>query len=241
MYTKRPPRNDRDLAPSDIILEDNHLIVVHKQAGVPVQGDDSGDRTLDEMVKDYIRVKYSKPGEVYLGLIHRLDRPVAGLVAMARTSKAAARMSEMFRERKIEKTYLAIVEAEPKKHQDTLTGYIWKDPEANRAYVNNQERKGAKLATLDYRLLQEMNGAFLLEVKPDTGRPHQIRAQLSHMGCPIVGDNKYGSKVPVKDRSIYLLARRLKFEHPVKKHQVELLSRNPHGPYWQKFDLTQGI
>ena len=220
---------------ADVLFEDNHIIIIQKTAGIPTQGDETGDISLFEMVQQYIKVKYNKPGDVYLGLVHRVDRPVSGLVMFAKTSKAASRLSEMFREHTIEKTYLAIVANQPPKEEDTLTNYIWKDKEANRAYCYNKEKKGSKKAVLDYRQLQQVGKEYLLEVKPHTGRSHQIRAQLANMGCPIVGDIKYGSKVNVEDRSICLLARRLKFIHPVKKTPLEIVSRTPEGKFWQKF------
>ena len=220
---------------ADILFEDNHIIIIQKTAGIPTQGDETGDISLFEMVQKYIKVKYNKPGDVYLGLVHRVDRPVSGLVMFAKTSKAASRLSEMFREHTIEKTYLAIVAQQPPKEEDTLTNYIWKDKEANRAYCYNKEKKGSKKAILDYKQLQQVGKEYLLEVKPHTGRSHQIRAQLANMGCPIVGDIKYGSKVNVEDRSICLLARRLKFIHPVKKTPLEIVSRTPEGRFWQKF------
>jgi len=220
---------------ADILFEDNHIIIIQKTSGIPTQGDETGDLSLFEMVQQYIKVKYNKPGDVYLGLVHRVDRPVSGLVMFAKTSKAASRLSEMFREHTIEKTYLAIVANQPPKEEDTLTNYIWKDKEANRAYCYNKEKKGSKKAVLDYKQLQQVGKEYLLEVKPHTGRSHQIRAQLANMGCPIVGDIKYGSKVNVEDRSICLLARRLKFIHPVKKTPLEIVSRTPEGRFWQKF------
>jgi 23S rRNA pseudouridine1911/1915/1917 synthase len=228
------------LTPADILLEDNHLIIVHKPVGIPTQGDETGDVSMFELVQQYIKVKYNKPGDVYLGMVHRLDRPVAGLVLFAKTSKAASRLSEMFRDRKVEKTYLAVVDDQPPHLEGTLKDYIWKDKDANRAYCYKKEKKGSKLATLDYKQLQESGHSYLLEVKPHTGRSHQIRAQLANMGCPIVGDSKYGSNIPLNDRSICLLARRLKFIHPVRKEPIEIVSRTPTGRFWQKFHY-QGI
>jgi len=223
------------LTSADIIFEDNHIIIVQKPAGMPTQGDESGDTSLFELVQQYIKKKYNKPGDVYLGLVHRVDRPVSGLVMFARTSKAASRLSEMFRERTIEKTYLAIVDTQPLILEDTITNYIWKDKEANKAYCYNKEKSGSKKAVLDYKQVQAVGGNFLLEVKPHTGRSHQIRAQLASIGCPIIGDNKYGSSITLEDRSICLLARRLKFIHPVKKTPLEVVSKTPTGRFWQKF------
>ncbi len=220
---------------ADVIFEDNHIIIVQKPAGMPTQGDESGDTSLFELVQQYIKKKYNKPGDVYLGMVHRVDRPVSGLVMFARTSKAASRLSEMFRERTIEKTYLAIVDTQPLILEDTITNYIWKDKEANKAYCYNKEKNGSKKAVLDYKQVQAVGGNFLLEVKPHTGRSHQIRVQLASIGCPIVGDNKYGSSISLEDRSIALLARRLKFIHPVKKTPLEVVSKTPTGRFWQKF------
>lgn len=223
------------LLAEDIIYEDNHIIVVNKKAGIPVQGDESGDISLFDIVQQYIKEKYNKPGAVYLGLVHRIDRPVAGLVLLAKTSKASSRLSEMFRERKIKKTYLAICERQPPELEGTIINYIWKDKDANRAYCYDKEKKGSKLAELNYTLLREVNGHFLLEVNPITGRPHQIRAQLSNMGCVIVGDTKYGSKMPINDRSLCLLAWKLEFIHPVKLTKMEIMAPFPANKFWQRF------
>ncbi len=219
----------------NVIYEDNHLIAVHKPAGIPVQGDETGDTPLSDMVKEYIKYKYKKPGEVYLGVLHRLDRPVEGVVIFARTSKSAARMSEMFREKTITKTYWAIVEKKPPLPSGVLTDYIWKDKKANRSYCYKKEKKDSQWAQLTYKTLEEADGLYLLEVNPLTGRPHQIRAQLSHMGCIILGDTKYGSKLPLKDRSISLLARKIAFVHPVQNTQMVLDSFKPQGKWWKKF------
>lgn len=226
------------ISEADVIYEDNHLLIVHKPPGVPVQSDEEGVLSLEEMAKEYIKEKYGKPGAVYLGVVHRIDQPVTGLVVLAKTSKAAARMSELFRDRKVQKTYLAIVERQPPALEGTLHHYIWKDQSVNRSYCYDKEKKGSKLAELHYKLLQEVNQSILLEINPVTGRPHQIRAQLSAIGCPIVGDTKYGSKFPLNDRSICLLARRLEFMHPVKKTKMEVMSLAPKNKFWQKFSLT---
>ncbi|MDZ4840084.1 MAG: RluA family pseudouridine synthase [Bacteroidota bacterium] len=225
---------------ANVIYEDNHLIAIHKPAGVPTQDDPSGDVSLDVLVKQYIKEKYNKPGDVYLGMVHRLDRPVEGLVLFARTSKAASRISALFRERDIQKTYLAIVEHQPPAMSGTLEGYISKDTTLNKSKVFNSQKGDSKLAILDYKHIQEVNGQHLLQVMPKTGRPHQIRAQLAHMGCHIVGDTKYGSKTSFADRSICLLARRLEFIHPVKLTNMEIQSFNPTGRHWLKWSY-QGI
>ncbi len=221
----------------NILYEDNHILAVNKPPGIPVQGDETEDTPLCDMVKEYIKYKYKKPGEVYLGVLHRLDRPVEGVVLFARTSKAAARMSEMFKERTITKTYWAIVEKKPAKPEGTLIDYIWKDKKANRSYCYKKEKKESKLAQLDYKTLEEADGLYLLEVKPLTGRSHQIRAQLSHMGCVILGDTKYGSKFPLKDRSICLLARKVAFVHPVKNTPMLIDCNKPQGKWWKKFSV----
>jgi 23S rRNA pseudouridine1911/1915/1917 synthase len=218
-----------------ILYEDNHLIAVHKPAGIPVQEDESGDTPLSEMVKEYIKKKYRKPGEVYLGVLHRLDRPVAGVVLFARTSKAAARVSEMFREKKMVKTYLAIVDKKPPNPEGTLTNYIYKDKDANRSHCYVKEKPGSQWAELDYKQVEEADGQYLLEVSPKTGRPHQIRAQLSAMGCVIHGDLKYGAKEPMKDKSICLLARKLEFMHPVRDEKITIISKIPPDKAWGRF------
>ena len=220
-----------------VLYEDNHTLAVYKPAGIPVQSDETGDISLFELAKEYIKKKYKKPGEVYLGLVHRIDRPVSGIVLFARTSKAAARYSEMFRSRSMEKTYLAIVEKRPADNEGILKNYLWKDSGANRVYWYDKEKKGSKLAELEYSLLQEVDNKFLLEVKPLTGRSHQIRAQLAAIRCPIIGDTKYGSKIPLNDRSICLLAYRLSFIHPVKKDRINITSPIPENKFWNRFQI----
>jgi 23S rRNA pseudouridine1911/1915/1917 synthase len=220
-----------------ILFEDNHLLAVQKLAGVPVQGDETGDTPLTQLVEDYLRHTYNKPGNIYVGLVHRLDRPVSGVVLFAKTGKAAARLSEIFREHQIEKVYLAIVERRPPREEDTLKGYIWKDPKANRVYLYEKEKKGSKYAELHYRLLAEREGMYLLAVWPKTGRSHQIRAQLANMGCTILGDTKYGSRLPLNDRSISLLAWQLSLTHPVRKEPLTIRAEAPASKWWRLFDL----
>ena len=220
-----------------ILHEDNHLIAVNKPIGWLVQGDQTGDRPLVEFVKDYIAHRYNKPGAVFLGVIHRLDRPVSGVVVFARTSKALERMNKIFREREIEKIYWAITDERPSPHEGHLTHYISKDRDRNiaRAYDKPSNRnKDAKKADLDYSLISSVEGSHVLEVKPLTGRPHQIRVQLATLDCPIRGDIKYGARKPNEDGSICLHCRSLSFIHPVKKEPVYIEADPPeYSIYWR--------
>ena len=226
--------------PYQVVYEDNHLLIVNKEPGILVQGDRTGDTTLLDVLKDYVREKYNKPGEVFLGLVHRLDRPVSGLVVFARTSKALERMNELFRKRSIQKTYWAVVRRKPAKDADRLVNWLVKDEQKNQVTVYDYEAPGSQKAELSYRILGKINEHYLLEVNPITGRPHQIRAQLAHMGCPIRGDVKYGYDRAVPDKKIYLHARRLYFIHPIK--QPDGLERPmickaglPRDPFWEEF------
>lgn len=222
-----------------VIYEDNHLIAVNKQPGMLVQGDETGDRPLSEDVKLYIKDRYNKPGDVFLGVIHRLDRPVSGVVVFARTSKALERMNRLFQERKIEKTYLAIVNERPDPITGKLTHFILKDKSKNFVKVfdfQSNRGKDAKEAILEYDLIGEIGTQHLLEVHPLTGRPHQIRAQLSRIGCPIRGDLKYGAPKANEDGSICLHCRKLAFEHPVTKVRVEIKARPPENQFWRVFN-----
>lgn len=199
-----------------ILYEDNHIIIVNKAPGEIVQGDKTGDRTLADDVKAYIKEKYNKPSEVFLGTVHRLDRPVSGIVVFARTSKALARLNEMFRVGgKIRKTYHAIVCAAPAQPQGELTHWLTRNEKQNKAYAHPREVPGSKKAVLDYRLIASSDRYFLLEVNLHTGRHHQIRCQLSAMHCVIKGDLKYGAPRSNPDGSICLHARHIEFEHPV--------------------------
>jgi 23S rRNA pseudouridine1911/1915/1917 synthase len=222
-----------------IIYEDNHLIAVNKPAGMLVQGDETGDQPLSELVKEYIKLRYDKPGEVFLGVIHRIDRPVSGVVVFARTSKGLERMNALFRDRKVEKTYWAVVTERPNPIAGHLEDYIHKDPERNIVKALDRPTKkapDAKLSELDYELIGEINHHCLLEVRPMTGRKHQIRAQLAKLGCPIRGDVKYGARYPNSDASIHLHCRSLAFEHPVKKEPVRIIADPPHEPVWDMFE-----
>ena len=218
-----------------IIYEDNHLIAVNKPAGVLVHGDETGDYTLVDAVKGYIKDRYNKPGDVFLGVIHRLDRPVSGVVLFARTSKGLARMNKLFQERKVTKQYLAIVNKRPEPLEGKIIDFLAKDAKKNVARVHKSDRKGAKKSITEYKLEAGLNGYFLLKVNPITGRPHQIRVQLSNHGCPIVGDLKYGYSRPTQNRSICLHCNKLSFEHPIKKVPVEIEADMPEKEYWRFF------
>ncbi len=211
----------------EILFEDNHLLAVNKPAGLLVQGDDTGDRTLLDLAKDYIKEKYNKPGNVYIGLPHRLDRPVSGVVLLAKTSKALERLNKIFKTREVEKIYWALVEKRPNEVEGRLTHYLVKNAKLNITRAYSSERSESKYADLSYSLLKEAGGKFLLEVKPVTGRPHQIRVQLASMGCSIVGDLKYGSPKPNRDASICLHARSLKLVHPVTKEEISIVANPP--------------
>ena len=213
-----------------ILYEDNHLLGVYKPAGVLVQGDATGDPTLLDLAKSYIAERYAKPGNVYLGLVHRLDRPVAGVVLFARTSKAAGRLSKQFRERTVEKVYWAIVEGRPKPPRGVVTDYVSR--ERRRSQIQQAATEGAKLAELRYRTLETRARQSLLEVSLGTGRHHQIRAQLAHHGHPIVGDVKYGASAALPKKRIALLAKRLIVSHPTRDETVKLESPVPGDWPW---------
>lgn len=219
----------------EVIYEDNHLLVVNKPAGMLVQGDKTGDMPLVEHGKAYIKEKYQKPGDVFLGVVHRLDRPVSGVVAFARTSKALSRMNELFRQNEVKKTYWAIVRQRPFDPEGSLTHWLVKDTTKNITKAYKKPSKGGKEATLSYKLLAESHGLYLLEVYPHSGRPHQIRVQLASMGCPIRGDVKYGYDKPNEDGNINLHARRLEFIHPVKKEPLTLFAKLPADSFWKLF------
>ncbi len=224
-----------------VLYEDNHLIAVNKPNNVLVQGDETGDETLADQVKLYIKDKYNKPGDVFLGTIHRLDRPVSGVTIFARTSKALERMNKIFAERDVKKTYWAIVGRRPEPFNGHLTHYILKDTSKNvvKAFDTMSSRaKGAKQADLDYELIAEIEEHCLLKIDLQTGRSHQIRAQLSKIGCPIRGDLKYGFPTANKDSSISLHCRNISFLHPVTKEPVNLTATVPKETVWKMF---QGI
>ena len=221
--------------PSDVLYEDNHLLAVNKAAGVLVQGDDTGDVPLVELCKKYIKEKYNKPGEVFLGVVHRLDRPVSGVVVFARTSKALERMNELFRDRQTKKIYWAIVKNKPKEIAGTLIHWLVKNEKNNKVTAFARENKNGQRSELDYRIAKHKSGFYLLEVNPITGRPHQIRVQLASMDCVIVGDVKYGYGSPNADKSICLHARQLTFVHPVKKETISIDAPLPGNEVWNLF------
>lgn len=215
-----------------VLYEDNHLIVINKRAGDIVQGDKTGDKPLSEIIKEYIAEKYNKPGAVYLGVVHRLDRPTTGIVVFAKTSKALARLNKLFKERETQKTYWAIVKQAPDKEQNTLTHYLKRNPKQNKSFAYEKEIPESKKAVLDYKIIQKLNNYYLLEIDLHTGRHHQIRSQLSFIGSPIKGDLKYGFDRSNTDGSIHLHARSLRFIHPVKKEPLDFTAPTPEDVIW---------
>ncbi|MDY3933438.1 MAG: RluA family pseudouridine synthase [Muribaculaceae bacterium] len=217
----------------EVVYEDNHIIIVNKKSGEIVQGDKTGDTPLSETVKQWIKEKYAKPGNVFCGVVHRLDRPVFGLVVFAKTSKALARMNEMFRNGDVHKTYWAITKNRPPKDEDTLVHYITTTERNNKSYASTVEKPGAQKAVLKYRVISQSDNYYLIEVKLLTGRKHQIRVQLAAIGCPIKGDLKYGAKRSNPDGSISLLARNVTFVHPVSKQDICVTAPIPDDNLWK--------
>ncbi len=231
-----------DISIVKIIYEDNHLIVVNKPAGFLVQKDETGDEILYDYVKEYIRVRYEKPGEAWLGITHRLDRPVSGALIYARTSKALARMNELFQTQKVEKEYWAIVSERPEPLSGKLVHYLAKDEERNITKVLEKPSRKypkAKLSELTYELIAQLDSRYLLQIFPKTGRSHQIRAQLAQIGCPIDGDLKYGSTAPGPEKNIYLHCRKMEFIHPVKKEPITVIADTPDIGLWKKTKWLQ--
>ncbi len=220
-----------------VVYEDNHIIVVNKTASEIVQADKTGDTPLSETVKQYLKEKYQKPGNVFLGVTHRLDRPVSGLVIFAKTSKALTRLNEMFRAGEVKKTYWAVVKNAPKESEGELVHFLVRNEKQNKSYAYDKEVPNSKKAVLDYRLIGRSDNYYLLEVDLKTGRHHQIRCQLAKMGCPIKGDLKYGSPRSNPDGSICLHARRVRLVHPVSKEPIELKAPLPEGNLWKGFEL----
>lgn len=221
----------------EVVYEDNHIIVVNKTASEIVQGDKTGDVPLSDMVKQYLKEKYQKPGNVFVGVTHRLDRPVSGLVIFAKTSKALSRLNEMFKDGEIKKTYWAIVKECPKQEEAELTHYLVRNEKQNKSYAYAEEVKNSKKAVLHYKLIARSDNYYLLEVDLKTGRHHQIRCQLAKMGSPIKGDLKYGAPRSNPDGSICLHARSVKFIHPVSKEWIELEAPVPEGNLWNGFKM----
>lgn len=220
----------------EVLYEDNHLIAVNKRSGDITQGDKTGDEPLPEKVKRWLKVKYDKPGNVFCGVIHRLDRPTSGIVVFAKTSKGLSRMNALFQKKEIQKTYWAVVEDAPAVEQGTLVNFLKKNEKRNKSGVVKDDTAGGKRAELDYKLLAKSDRYALLEIDPKTGRHHQIRAQLAHIGSIIKGDLKYGAKRSNKDGSISLHARAISFVHPVKKEQVQITAPVPNDKLWQWFE-----
>ncbi|WP_297793420.1 RluA family pseudouridine synthase [uncultured Eudoraea sp.] len=215
-----------------ILFEDNHIIAVNKRPGDIVQGDKTGDVPLSEIVKKYIKKKYNKPGNVFLGVVHRIDRPTSGIVLFARTSKALSRLNKLFSDKLAKKTYWAIVKNKPLKEKDTLVHWLLRNTKQNKSYGHTKEVPNSKKAILDYQILKELNNYYLLEIDLKTGRHHQIRAQLAAINCPVKGDLKYGFDRSNKNGSIHLHARSIEFMHPVSKNLVFLTAAPPEDALW---------
>lgn len=218
-----------------VLYEDNHIIVVNKNSGEIVQGDKTGDVPLSDIVKSWIKDKYNKPGNVFLGVVHRLDRPVQGVVVFAKTSKALARLNDMFRTADVHKTYWAITKNRPEEPEGTLTHWLVRNEKQNKSYAYDTEKPNAKKAVLHYKLLAESDNYNLMEINLMTGRHHQIRCQMAHIGCPIKGDLKYGAKRSNIDGSISLLARKIEFVHPVSKERITVVAPLPDDTLWHSF------
>ena len=215
-----------------ILLEDNHIIVINKRVGDIVQGDKTGDKPLSEIVKEYIKEKYNKPGEAFLGVVHRLDRPTTGIIVFARTSKALTRLNELFKNRETQKTYWAVVKNKPIKPEDNLVHFLKRNEKNNTSKAHIKEVPDSKMASLDYKIIKELNSYYVVEINLHTGRHHQIRAQLSAIGCPIKGDLKYGFDRSNADGGIHLHARKLVFTHPVTKEEIQIVAPVPHDVIW---------
>ncbi|MBR5972702.1 MAG: RluA family pseudouridine synthase [Paludibacteraceae bacterium] len=221
----------------EILYEDNHIIIVNKNCKEIVQGDKTGDKPLSELVQEYLKEKYAKPGNVFIGVVHRLDRPVSGLVVFAKTSKALSRLNEMFRVHDLTKRYWAIVKNRPPKDEDFLTNYLVRNERLNKTFVYDERVEGSKKSNLTYKVIGKTDNYYLLEVDLMTGRHHQIRSQLAHIGCPIKGDLKYGYPRSNKDGGISLHARSIRFIHPVSKQDIRVIAPTPHDDVlWQEFE-----
>lgn len=220
----------------NVLYEDNHIIVINKRVGDIVQGDKTGDIPLSEIVKLYLKKKYNKPGEAYLGVVHRLDRPTSGLVLFAKTSKALSRLNDSFKNRETQKTYWAVVKNSPPKTEDTLEHFLVRNPKNNTSKAHNKEVTNSKKAKLHYKVIKSLKNYTVLEIDLYTGRHHQIRCQLSAIGCPIKGDLKYGFDRSNKDGGIHLHARQLTFMHPVTKEILTVVAPTPNEVIWNEVD-----
>lgn len=221
-----------------ILYEDNHLIIVNKAASEIVQGDKTGDKPMSETIKEYLKVKYNKPGNVFCGVTHRLDRPTSGIVVFAKTSKALVRLNKMFKDDEVEKCYWAIVQNRPRKDNENLTHYLVKNEKLNKSLAFDTEKPETKKAILHYSLIAKSDNYFLLQVNLETGRHHQIRVQLSKIGSPIKGDLKYGAKRSNRDGSISLHARSIAFIHPVSQERIEIVAPVPDDVLWKSFEKS---
>lgn len=222
-----------------ILYEDNHLIVVNKRVGDIAQGDNSGDKPLPEVVKEYLKEKYNKPGEVFLGVVHRLDRPTSGLILFAKTSKALTRMNDLFSSRETQKTYWAVVKNKPEKEEDVLVHFIKRNQKNNTSKAHSKEVPESKKASLAYRLIAKLDNYYVLEIELHTGRHHQIRAQLQAIGSPIKGDLKYGFDRSNPDGGIHLHARKLVFTHPVSKELIQIIAPVPEDVIWKNCTISE--
>lgn len=220
----------------NILFEDNHLIALNKMPSEIVQGDKTGDKPMSDIIKDYLKEKLNKPGTAFIGVVHRIDRPVSGVVIFAKTSKALVRMNELFRDKKIRKTYWAVVKNKPPEDSGTLIHYLKKDEAKNKSKAYDHEVPGSLRSWLDYKVIGKSENFYLIEVSPETGRHHQIRVQLAAIGCPIKGDLKYGFPRSNTDGSIHLHARKIKFIHPVRKDEVNLIAQVPDDTVWKYFE-----
>ncbi|WP_277017108.1 RluA family pseudouridine synthase [Flavobacterium lindanitolerans] len=216
-----------------VLHEDNHIIVINKRVGDIVQGDKTGDKPLSDVVKEYIKEKYNKPGEVFLGVVHRLDRPTTGIVVFARTSKALSRLNDLFKNRETQKTYWAVVKNKPAEASAKLVHYLKRNEKNNTSKAHSKEVPDSKIASLDYTIIRELNNYYALEINLHTGRHHQIRAQLAAIGSPIKGDLKYGADRSNLDGGIHLHARKLTLTHPVTKELLEITAPVPNDPIWK--------
>lgn len=220
-----------------VLYEDNHLIAVNKKSGDISQGDKTGDPPISDAIKLYLKKKYNKSGNVFLGTIHRIDRPTSGVLIFSKTSKALTRMNKAFNEKKIQKTYWAVVKNQPPNNEGTLTNYLHKNQTKNKSFVSKKNTD--KECVLEYETIKKLNNYYLLEIKPLTGRHHQIRVQLSHIGCPIKGDVKYGARRSNTDLSIHLHARKIEFLHPVSKENIEIKAPTPNDSIWNSISEDQ--